>query len=53
MFYICSIVVIFCLLVLKGAEVAKKKKQLSLDKINQKLVESIVVFDIVESDELK
>ena len=45
--------VIFCLQVLKGAEDAKKKKRLGLDEIKQKLVESIIVNDIVENDELK
>ena len=38
---------------LKGAEDAKKKKQLGLDKIKQKLVESIIVNDTVENDDLK
>ena len=38
---------------LKGAEDANKKKRLSLDEIKQKLVESIIVYDTVENDELK
>ena len=45
--------VIFCLQVLKGAEDTEKKKQLGLDEIKQKLVESISVNDTVENDELK
>ena len=45
--------VIFCLQVLKGAEDAKKKKQLSLDEIKQKLAESIIINDTVEDGELK
>ena len=38
---------------LKGAEDAKKKKRLGLDEIKQKLVESIIVNDTVENDDLK
>ena len=45
--------VIFCLQVLKGTEDAKKKKRLGLDEVKQKLVESIIVNDTVENEELK
>ena len=45
--------VICYLQVLKGAEDAKKKKRLGLDEIKQKLVESIIVNDTVENNELK
>ena len=38
---------------LKGAENAKKNKQLGLDEIKQNMVESIIVNDTVENDELK
>ena len=45
--------IIFCLQVLQEAEDAKKKKRFGLDEIKQKLVESIIVNDAVENDDLK
>ena len=38
---------------LKGAENVKKKKRLGLDQIKQMLVESVIVNDTVETDDLK
>ena len=48
----CSIVVIFCLQMWKGAEV-KKTRKLTHDEIKKQLIESMVVNEFVESDELK
>ena len=43
--------VIFCLQVWKGAEV-KKTRKLTHDEIKKQLIESVVVNEMVESDEL-
>ena len=51
MFWICSIVVIFCLQMWKGAEI-KKTRKLTRDEIKKQLIESIVVNEVIESKEL-
>ena len=51
MFYICGIVVIFCVQTWKGAEV-KKTKKLTHDEIKKKLIESLIMKDTIETDEL-
>ena len=44
--------VIFCLQVWKGAADSKKTKRLSQDEIKKQLLESIIINDAVESEEL-
>ena len=43
---------IFCLLVWKGSENAKKTRRLDKDEIKKQLIESMVNNDIIETDEL-
>ena len=50
MFYVCSIVVIFCLQLWKGKE-AKKTKRLTLNDIKKKLIDSLFINDTIECDE--
>ena len=50
MFQICSIVVIFCLQLWKVAQA--KTRKLTHDEIKKKLIESLVMNDTIESDEL-
>ena len=51
MFQICSIVVILCLQMWKGAEV-KKTKRLTYEEVKKQLIESMVVNNVVETNEL-
>ena len=44
--------IIFCLLVWKGAADSKKTKWLSKDKIKKQLLESIIINEVAESEEL-
>ena len=44
--------VIFCLLVWKGSENAKKRRRLDKDEIKKQVIESMVNNDIIETDEL-
>ena len=44
--------IIFCLQVWKGAADSKKTKRLSKNKIKRKLLESIIINEVVESEEL-
>ena len=44
--------VIFCLHMWKGVEV-KNTKKLTQDEVKKELIESMVVNEVVESDELK
>ena len=50
MFWICSIVVIFCEQMWKGAEA--KTRKLTQDEIKKKLIESLLMNDAIESNEL-
>ena len=52
MFWICSIVVIICLQRWKGSENTEKAKRLSHEEIKKQLIESIVINDTIETDEL-
>ena len=51
MFYVCSIVVIFCLQLWKSAE-AKKTKRLTLNDIKKKLIDFLFINDTIECNEL-
>ena len=44
--------IIFCLLVWKGAADSKKTKWLSKDKIKKQFLESIIINEVAESEEL-
>ena len=52
LFQICTIVIIFCSQVWKGVADSKKTKRLSKDKTKKQLLESIIINEAVESEEL-
>ena len=52
LFQICTTVIIFCLQVWKDAEDSKKTKWLSKEEINKQLLGSIIINEVVESEEL-